>query len=412
MRFKNISSVCKILTIIVFWTILPVQASPDDFKNSFTCSECHKGIFDQWSRSMHALAISDPIFRASYTKALLSDPKNREYCLDCHAPTTIWTKDFNLTRSISIEGVTCSFCHAVNKIDGNNYNINDGKEMEGPHGESHSDLQTEAHGTKISLLLPKSEFCAGCHEFSLNGVPISETYSEWKEGPYAEEGKQCQFCHMAPKSGFEPEKGTQKENTFGHIWSGGHSGQLLEKSMEMESNIKRTGNKAKVTLNITNVNVGHKIPSGFPSRKLILNFIASDGDGKIIYTDEKTYQKTLVDQYGNEIYDFWKAYSIASDNRIKPKETRVEVFEFDIPDGTNKLDIRASMTYQLDAEIMELSKETMKVEIARINETRLLFEAPVTTPRESPAIGWIITVMVFAVLIRKMKKSDNGGKTE
>ncbi|KCZ72440.1 Nitrate reductase cytochrome c-type subunit (NapB)/NapC/NirT cytochrome c family, N-terminal region [Candidatus Methanoperedens nitroreducens] len=387
--------------------LIQVAHAVEEFQISYSCIDCHQDRYNEWARSMHAIAVSDPVFEAAYIRALKSDPEYRYYCLTCHSPTTIKTNDFNLTKSVSIEGVTCSFCHTVTGIENNSYVFNQSNPMQGPYDDSN----TDAHDSAYSPLLTTSEFCAVCHEFSINGVPVYETYTEWKESPYAAEGKQCQDCHMETKSGVAAKDGPVREKVYQHFWYGGHSGQFLEKAFQIESRVQQIGDKIIVTLNVTNSNVGHMVPSGFPSRKVILDFKASDGQGKIIFSDQRVYAKTLLDTYGNEVNDFWKAASIARDNRIKPKESRIEVFEFEMPEGISKLNTQATLIYQLNAEIITRSVESMNVEIAKNEGTTLLSRAAaveiVSTPKEAPTAGWagFIAIMVAAVLLSRKKRT-------
>ncbi len=391
---------------LMFTWMIPAVNAAEEFQISYSCADCHQDRYNEWSRSMHALAVSDPIFEAEYLRALQSDPKYRDYCLTCHSPTTRITNDFNLTKSISVEGITCSFCHTVTGVENNNYTFNQNNPMQGPY----KDSKTDAHASVYSALHTKSELCAGCHDFSINGVPISQTYTEWKNGPYASEGKQCQDCHMETKTGAAAKNGTIREKVYQHFWYGGHTGQFLEKAFQINSTTQKTGNRVKVTLNITNNNVGHMIPSGLPSRKVVLDFNASDRQGREIYSGQKIYAKTIVDQYNNEVSDFWKAVSVAKDNRFKPGESRIEVFEFDVPNGTDEINIQASLKYQLEAEIITTETESLNVELARIsNRTILNGNAAVqATPIGSPTVGWIgsLISIIAAILVirRRMSK--------
>lgn len=393
-----------IISLIAIGMIPAVQAD-EEFQTSYSCIECHPDRYEEWTRSTHALAVSDPVFEAAYSRALRSDPQYREYCLGCHSPITRATKDFNLTKSISIEGVTCSFCHSVTGVEKNEYIFNQSNPMQGPY----SDSKTEAHKSAYSAELTKSEFCAGCHEFSINDVPVYETYSEWKESPYAAEGRQCQDCHMEAKRGEAAKNGTIREKVYQHFWYGGHSGLFLDKAFDLkEDSIKETGDIVKVTLNITNSNVGHKVPSGFPSRKVVLHFTASDEKGQEIYHEHRVYTKTLVDQYGNEVADFWKAVSISKDNRIKPRESRIEVFEFKMPDSSGKVKTKATLEYQLEAEIITRSLESMSLEIAQTSNTTTLnrtIGVEATTAKKTPGFGWIgaIAVMMAVTMIHRGK---------
>jgi hypothetical protein len=392
-----------VIGLMLMWIIPGVHAE-GEFKISYSCANCHQERYDEWSRSMHALAVNDPIFEAAYLRALESNPKYSSYCLTCHSPTTRITNDLNLTKSISVEGVTCSFCHTVTGVENNSYNLSQNNPMQGPY----MDSKTDAHASAYSGLHTKSEFCAGCHDFSINGVPISQTYTEWKEGPYAAEGKQCQDCHMKTKTGAAAKNGTIREKVYQHFWYGGHTGQFLNNAFQINSSIQRTENRVKVTLNISNDNVGHMIPSGLPSRKVVLDFNASDKQGQEIYSAQKAYSKTIVDRYNNEVSDFWKAVSVAKDNRFKPGESRIEVFEFDAPNGTDEINIQASLKYELEAEIITKETESVNVELASISTRTMLngTSAVQTTPKGSPAIGWIgsLIVIVAAILIIRRRK--------
>ncbi len=394
-----------IIGLVLIWMIPAVYAE-GEFQISYSCADCHQERYDEWSRSMHALAVNDPIFETAYLHALQSDPKYRSYCLTCHSPTTRITNDFNLTKSVSVEGVTCSFCHTVTGVENNSYNFNQSNPMQGPY----TDSKTDAHASAYSGLHTKSEFCAGCHDFSINGVPISQTYTEWKESSYAAEGKQCQDCHMETKTGAAAKNGTIREKVYQHFWYGGHTGQFLQNAFQINSSTQRTGNRVKVTFNITNNNVGHMIPSGLPSRKVVLVFNASDRQGREIYSGQKVYAKTIVDQYNNGVSDFWKAVSVAKDTRFKPGESRIEVFEFDVPNGTDEINTHASLTYQLEAEIITTETESVNVELANVSNRTILNEtaAVQATPKGAPAIGWMgaLIAIIAAVLVIRRKKSQ------
>jgi nitrate/TMAO reductase-like tetraheme cytochrome c subunit len=384
--------------------IIPAVHAQGEFQISYFCATCHQERYNEWSRSMHALSVNDPIFEAEYLKALESDPKYRSYCLTCHSPTTRITNDFNLTKSISVEGISCSFCHTVTGVVNNTYNFSQNNPMQGPY----MDSKTDAHASAYSGLHAKSEFCAGCHDFSINGVPISQTYTEWKEGPYAARGIQCQDCHMQTKTGAAAKNGVIRDKVYQHFWYGGHTGQFLQNAFQINSSIQKTGNRVKVTLNITNNNVGHMIPSGLPSRKVILDFNATDTQGNEIYSNQKVYAKTIVDQYNNEVSDFWKAVSVTSDNRFKPGESRIEVFEFDAPNGTDGININAALTYQLEAQVITTETESVNVELASVSSTEMLNETapPVQVTPKSPAIGWMgsLIAAIAAILVIRRRK--------
>jgi hypothetical protein len=214
---------------------------------------------------------------------------------------------------------------------------------------------------------------------------------------------------METKTGPAAKNGTIRDKVYQHFWYGGHTGQFLANVFQINSSIQKTGNRVKVTLNITNNGVGHMIPSGLPSRKVVLDFNASDKHGREIFSDQKVYAKTIVDQYNNEVYDFWKAVTVAKDNRFKPGESRIEVFEFDAPNGTDEINIQVSLTYQLQAEIITMETESVNVELASVSNRTILNNtaAPQPTPK-APAVGLIgsLIAIIAAILVIRRKKSQ------
>ncbi len=194
------------------------------------------------------------------------------------------------------------------------------------------------HDIKYSQLHSRAELCAGCHEYRPNGVPVMTTYSEWKEGPYAEKGIQCQFCHMPE---FEREistdnTGPRAGKIFSHNLAGGHSIVQLKKALEVKiSKVAREKGRITVYVDVTNSGSGHRVPTGIPSRKLLL-FCEVRVPGGKVYKEKIVYEKVIFDKNDIELtHDedvmLGKGVSIAKDNRIFPKETRKETFTFYLP---------------------------------------------------------------------------------
>ncbi len=60
-----------ILTIfsLMFVWVSAAQAA-DEFQISYSCIDCHQDRYEEWSRSMHALSMRDPVFEAAYLRAI------------------------------------------------------------------------------------------------------------------------------------------------------------------------------------------------------------------------------------------------------------------------------------------------------------------------------------------------------
>lgn len=310
------------------------EARGNPYASAKVCATCHEDIYNMWSRSLHANSLTDPVFDVAYMQVLkATDGKTREACLRCHAPTTRVSRDFALRHEVSREGVTCDFCHTISVVDMNNrvepYTFRPGTVKFGPLG----DTTSPGHLTTLSRVHETSELCGGCHELTAkNGTPIMGTYSEWKEGPYAAKGVQCQDCHMPTvkdattvKAGVKVS--TKRVNT--HDLQGGHSADQLQRAARVEIlEVSKGSDAVLVKVRVTNVGSGHKMPTGIPSRKVLLIARLKDGRGAILKEAAIRYQKILGDAHSNPLETdadiFLKASTILADNRLGPQESRVE----------------------------------------------------------------------------------------
>lgn len=318
-----------------------LKINKDGFTSSEVCGKCHTDIYNSWQESMHSMAVTDPIFRASYIRAFYkTNGKSAKLCLDCHSPTTKVTKDYDLDSPITAEGITCDFCHSVKEVNlahpDDPFVMDLGLVKYGPNKQG----DVKVHDIKYSPLHNSAEFCAACHEYKPNGVPVMTTYSEWKEGPYAEKGIQCQYCHMPQLEGQVANSsatGDKGRMIFSHNLAGGHSISQLKKAVEVKiDKVVRKKDRMTVHVHITNVGSGHRVPTGIPTRKLLL-FCEIRVIGGKVHKKKIIYEKAIFDQNDKELtHDedimLGEGVSIAKDNRIFPKETRKETFTFYLPE--------------------------------------------------------------------------------
>lgn len=325
------------------------------FVSSRICAQCHKEVYDYWSKSMHSMSVADPVFQTAYLEAYkISEGKAKFSCSRCHAPTTLLTEDYGMESDLSKEGVTCDFCHSVKGVELGSkpasFELEAGGAKRGPLYQGSK--AARGHKVEYSQLHTAAEFCAGCHEYkNEKGALILGTYSEWKRGPYAQEGKPCQFCHMqeVPRKIKESEEdGGSRSAINRHDVAGGHSVQMLKEAIEVKIvEVRREGDKVRVTVDVTNKGSGHMVPTGIPRRTLVLN-VSLTTDRGLVLTNQRVYRKTMLDEEGKELTTdaatFIKSASIASDNRLAPRETRREPFLFYIPRG-KPVEAKASVTY-------------------------------------------------------------------
>lgn len=331
------------------------------------CGECHKEIYETWRLSMHAHAMDDPIFEATYAMAYTrTRGEAKRLCLRCHAPTTGLTRDFDQEREITREGVTCAFCHAVSTVDLSRpenpfvftplRNENKGRSLP---------------GRKHPGVLASSEFCAGCHEYiSPTGTVLMGTYSEWRHSPYPNQGIQGQNCHAPHEEGRVRNQGVTlfREALTTGI---GPAGMPSMKTGHQEiltrlKKVERKGGNLAVTVQITNVGSGHRIPTGIPSRSLMLVCEVKTGPEGKTMVRQKIYRKKVVDrQTGKEFEDdsdlMRRPARLLEDTRLAPFETRTEEFKFMVvPD--KDLVVKAYVNYVYQPVL--LRKTEMKIQMS------------------------------------------------
>ncbi|MFZ3092027.1 MAG: multiheme c-type cytochrome [Nitrospirota bacterium] len=331
------------------------------FTSAKVCGECHVEIYNMWKNSLHAMSIEDPIFQTANLIAFKnSNGETKVLCIKCHAPITFWNKDYDLKQDITKEGITCDFCHSVTAVDLKNrenpFRLEPGLVKNGPL----KGLSSPVHKTRYLKLFETSELCGACHDFTdQNNVTIMGTYSEWKAGPYAKEGTHCQNCHMPRREGEIVAQKIKKSSVKfinDHNIQGGRSIDQVKKAIKVEvKDIKRYPDKMRVSVDVTNAGSGHMIPTGTPSRKMVLDVTVKTATGQML-KDQRVYKKKLIGAGGMEFTKDSDAMcnrsTIASDNRIAPRETRREEFIFYIPQDVS-VTVTAQAFYQYNPEIIQ-----------------------------------------------------------
>jgi len=322
------------------------------------CGSCHQDIHKAWSESAHARSVTDPGFQAGVAESVTKYGEDaKRLCLTCHAPTTFVTHATNLRDPLVREGITCDFCHTVKSVDlsraDNPFEIVVGPVKYGPFEYAPS----PAHQTALSVLhRNKPTLCAGCHEYStVGGFPALTTYSEWTQGPYPALGVSCQDCHMALVQGSTAredvkirEEGSYRFINLHRLVGGGSQGQLRR---GVDLNVvaaEARGDSGIVEVEIVNSAAGHKVPTGLPSKQLVLTVRALAG-GKETFSERRVYERKVVDGKGQLLRSdgdlFMAASREESDTRIAPQEKRRESFRFPLPSGTMQAEITLEYRY-------------------------------------------------------------------
>jgi hypothetical protein len=330
-------------------------------------------------------------------------------CTKCHAPLGHYDAVLSghehfgindmLADGVALDGVSCLACHqqlpqpTVAQHTGKMFFSQEGhvygqyiSPLSSPMAE-YTGLMPE-YGPHIS----QSEVCAGCHSLITETVDddgnITDnkfieqaTWHEWLNSSYPEMGVSCQSCHMPQVDGPDVKLvvgyNTEARPNFAlHTLTGGNSlmlkilrdnreeldiyasesqfnetilkttDLLQNQSIFLEVNeVNRTADTLYVDVKIIN-RTGHKMPSGYPSRRMSVHLALNDGLGNEIFRsggynedyyetgeDEvephyniinsedqiQIYEMVMGDMSANKTTLLNKAHHSIKDNRLVPQ---------------------------------------------------------------------------------------------
>ncbi len=351
------------------------------FQSSAGCG-CHAAFVEQWSVSMHAKALTDPIYL--YELKLGEEATGGAlgpFCNACHSPIAVMageltSLDQSKVSAAGLEGVTCDFCHQVNGTSGDYIGdtstavTGDGVKL-GPIADPQPGT---AHQATYSQFHRTAEFCGNCHNVNHpgNGIPLEATYTEWKNGPYAAEGVICQDCHMTPGAGvIKPREGKAaaggptREHVALMTFAGGnvglgdaeHAEQRLKSAARLDLSVPEIAESGDVavTTTITNVGAGHYLPTGLTDmRQMWLEVTATDADGVELMRERRDFGTVLKDAAGNYPVYLWDAVGAHSDDRIPPRESTSNQYSFPMSEGA--VTVKAALYYRSCSE--EIAKKS------------------------------------------------------
>jgi len=399
--------------------------SPSPGSLEKACGNCHPTILPQWENNAHGGAISNARFFSMYNgtdtsgtiqtgPGYLNDfPGTAGNCANCHAPGAAvdgyLTTDMNAARDEITAGIHCDYCHKVGGVfqdpaNGNVYpnapGVSSQRILRPPEGDEiffgpYDDIpDPDTFLPQIS----ESLFCAPCHQFSFWGTPIYDSFSEWLDSPYAEAGVTCQDCHMPPNGDDHyapPEVGGlihPPESIPSHLQLGVENLDLLQNSVELSTRMIQTGGKIAVTVEITNSEVGHHVPTDHPGRHLILTVKVLDEQdlpltqltgsqvpgwgGAQAGEPGKAFAKVLRDSTSGEypVVSYWKQTSIVSDNRIPATESDLSSYTFKAPEAGETITLSVELRFRRLFEDSMLSKDwgTPDVIMEQFTRTRVV----------------------------------------
>lgn len=315
-----------------------------------TCGACHAEIYEEWRVSTHARAWEDAQFQAELEKQHVTGlfgtkADARWMCVNCHIPLVnqqeervVALRGGEVHRPVKVRNpqfmpdlvdsaIGCATCHVRGGV------------VYGPYGDT-----AAPHPVARDDGLLRPDVCLRCHQAEaefpkLNLVCVFRTGAEWEGGPWDEEGRTCQTCHMPeverPLVAGGPPRPTRRH------WFGGS---LIPKHPDYEAEIAPLrdvypdglelelvpppslppGGRARVEVRGTNAHAGHLLPTGDPERFIEVEVRARDGAGGLLAEAKH--------RIGSR-YEWYPEVKLLEDNRLKLREERRWALEFDVPEG-------------------------------------------------------------------------------
>ena len=205
------------------------------YPSAETCKKCHPKHYDEWSVSAHAYAMVSPMYTrfeqamTEYTKGTVGT-----FCIRCHSPVGIQLEVPRTTSWLELppvvrEGITCIACHRVRehfwrgtngdrRIEAGDIHqavggTSNGEGLTSALAQSaklklHSSPHQTGPGQKIHSSsyffepLTNSDICVSCHQVAVHpGIALEVVHAQYRSGPAAKKGINCQDCHMGAVPG-------------------------------------------------------------------------------------------------------------------------------------------------------------------------------------------------------------------
>ncbi len=230
---------------------------PGAFPTATYCAHCHRQAYAEWRQALHSNSFRTPFYRTSVN--ILARTKGIEFtrhCDSCHNPigvvTGALTPNSTVDRSFDEDGLTCTTCHSIQKLQpttGNGSYVigvpavmvdENGKRIPGEVSDDEIMKHPERHSQAVMKDFYRTpEFCAACHKANLPN-PLNDykfiraftVYDEWQNSKFSNRNPltfysagvfTCQKCHMMRESAMPQEYGAKKGTFASHRWLAGNT---------------------------------------------------------------------------------------------------------------------------------------------------------------------------------------------
>ena len=319
----------------------------------------------------------------------------------------------------AMNGVSCTLCHQIQDAPNlgtlssftGHYEIGKNKLIYGPYDnlKGTSMINQTGYTPTYSPHIQSSKICGTCHNLKtaivdqfgkvISTTPESEfpeqmPYTEWENSSYAStDPKSCQQCHMPRANGVRISNGSmttevlEKRDNFGiHEFVGANRlmldifnnnktqlgvlsnnfAETLAKTQAMlnsaatiatDKQCLGVDNELNFTLKV-NSTTGHKLPSAYPSRRVVLHVIVKDDIGNIVFESGKINSDgSIVGVNADKNRRTFEPHY-----QLITKPDQVQVYEAIMGDNQKKVTytLLRGMTYLKDNRILPLGFDKAK----------------------------------------------------
>ena len=389
-------------------TIQRTEIHIDDFEASNECKSCHEEHYKEWSESMHAYAMKDPVFFSGWNgEQQKRHATGERFCIQCHNPAA-FVSGVDLSGYLTAEdlaasdhpqsikeGIGCAICHSMTELSPSihtkdiiaanaEYFMNPGEDVY--YGPIKNPVANDYHASEYNPAFPRSEACLPCHDITIRGVEAEITFTEWNRIPGLAMGNllSCQECHMPvttrPAAIDGPERVVHRHTFVGVDLDLTRPAEdnpqfdevksLLENAVDLQfgwPNDSLTasilqGDSLHIPITITSL-TAHSLPSGVSfAREAWIELTILDGSENILYqsglveSDTSAlnlndpqlvlFTATLFDEKGNETGSVTDVHSMEN-HSLLAFSNQYRKFSFPLPtDMTGELFIKARMLFR------------------------------------------------------------------
>jgi hypothetical protein len=377
------------------------------------CGRCHGELFREWAQSAHAKSATSPLFLAAYSGTGADDdmggapayrrdfPNAAGNCATCHIPALSVDAPFAArpddATGAAAEGVLCDFCHKIRRASVDPSGGRPGVlSLDLHRGSAQRDVLFGPLDDVIGRhdaylpLYRQSTYCAPCHDGTFWNVRVYSEFEEWEQSSYAEQGVQCQDCHMRAAPGPPRRMALAEEGGIlrdpatlsSHALMSGDAGEFRRSSVALSVETALAPTSLSVRVSVENARAGHHVPTGSPMRHMLLLVDVADAQNQPLalisgervpvwggqgtaandYAGRpgKAFAKILrdlveypADRRRGRSFErvvpapYWRPTSVVADTRIPAGAVDVSSYAFDLgSNAARPLSVKARLIYR------------------------------------------------------------------